>query len=299
MSKLPAKRARALDVTATNHAHWQDLATVHGNGEDAYYDVEALLTGRSAMTEIEERALELSGGVVDRDVLHVQCHIGFDAVTFAQRGARVTAVDFSALALQKAERIAERAGVQIEWLEANSLSLPPSLRGRFDLAYASIGAICWIGDLSKWMQNVAGTLRPGGRLVLIDMHPAYGMLGSRDPLLVDFPYTFDGPHAFEEPGSYANAHAPVSAMTSVCFAHDLSEIVNGALDAGLRIERLFEHLSCAFDPRGGVAQRESDGRYRVRLGGPDGQPLPMLFTLLASRPTSQRRAIAGENHSPV
>jgi SAM-dependent methyltransferase len=283
MTKLSAAEARALDATSTNHAHWQDLARVHGNGDDAYYDVEALVAGRTAMTEIEERALELAGGVENRDLLHVQCHIGFDAISFAQRGARVTAVDFSALALQKAQQIAERAGVQVAWLEANSLELPESLAGRFDLAYASIGAICWIGDLLRWMRNVASTLRPGGRLVLVDLHPAYAMLGSREPLVVDFPYSFDGPHAFREPGSYANKDAPVTATTSVCFAHDLSEIVNGALDAGLRVERLLEHLSCAFDPRGGVAARESDGRYRVRLGGASGQPVPMLFTLVASR----------------
>lgn len=283
MPKLSREEAQSLDATSTNHAHWQDLAAVHGEGRDAYYDVDALVAGRTAMTEHEERAIELSGGVAGRDVLHVQCHIGFDSVTFAQRGARVTAVDFSVLALAKARRIAERAGVQVEWVEANTLALPESLRGRFDLAYASIGAICWISDLARWMRNVAATLRPGGRLVLVDLHPAYAMLGSCEPLIVDFPYSFDGPHAFSEPGSYANKAAPVAASTSVCFAHDLSEIINGALDAGLRIERLFEHLSCAFDPRGGVAARESDGRHRARLGGPSGEPVPMLFTLLATR----------------
>lgn len=283
MPKLSTTEARALDATATNHAHWQDMAAVHGNGDDSYYDVEALVAGRTAMTELEEQALELSGGVANRDVLHVQCHIGFDAITFAQRGARVTGVDFSALALEKAERIAARAGVHVDWIEADTLALPSSLTQRFDLAYASIGAICWISDLARWLRNVAGTLRRGGRLVLIDLHPAYGMIDACHPLSVDFPYSFDGPHAYREPGSYANKAADVKATTSVCFAHDLAEVVNGALDAGLRIERLFEHLSCAFDPRGGVAERESDGRYRARLGGPSGEPMPMLFTLLASR----------------
>jgi SAM-dependent methyltransferase len=283
MTKLLRESALTLDASRVNHAHWEDLASVHGVGNDAYYDVAALLQGRSAMTEIEERALELSGGVRGRDVLHVQCHIGFDAITFAQRGARVTAVDFSAQALQKARSIAERARVPVDWIESDVLALPSALSERFDLAYASIGAICWIGDLARWMKNVAATLRPGGRLVLVDLHPAYGMIAGREPLRIDFPYSFDGPHAFDEPGSYANNQAPVAATTSVCFAHDIAEIVNTAIDARLRIERLFEHTSCAFDPRGDVAERESDGRYRVRLGGADGEAIPMLFTLLASK----------------
>jgi SAM-dependent methyltransferase len=283
MTMRPKGEPTAVDAAAINHAHWEDLARVHGNGDDAYYDVEALIAGRTAMTELEEAALATAGGVTGRDVLHVQCHIGFDAITFAQRGARVTAVDFSAQALAKARRLAERAGVAVTWVESDVLALPAGLAGQFDLAYASIGALCWIGDLAAWMRGVARTLRPGGRLVLVELHPAYAMVASNAPLVVDFPYAFDGPHAFDAPGSYANASADVSATTGIQFAHDLSEIVNEALDSGLRIDRLFEHLSCAFDPKGGVATREPDGRFRFRLGGDAGHPLPMLFTLLGTK----------------
>ena len=273
-----------MDAKSTNHAHWQDMARVHGNGADHYYDVDALLAGRTVMTDLEEGALELCGGVKGRDVLHLQCHIGFDTITFAQRGARATGLDFSSEALLKAHSIAARAGVEVEWVEADVLSPPAELSQRFDLVYASIGAICWVADLTAWMQTAARALRPGGRLALIDLHPAYAMLGQREPLVVDFPYSFDGPHLFEGPGSYANPDADVKATQSVSFAHDLGEIVSSAIDSGLRIERLLEHLSCAFDPRGNVAVREADGRFRVRLGGPSGHPIPLLFTLVASRP---------------
>lgn len=284
MTALSREESLTLDAAATNHAHWQDLARVHGNGDDAYYDVEALIGGRSAMTEHEEAALDFAGGVSGRDVLHIQCHLGFDAITFAQRGARVTGLDFSEGALEKAASIAARAGVSVNWTRAEATRLPDTLAARFDLAYASIGAICWIGELSAWMKSAARALRPGGRLVLVDLHPAYGIIGSLDPLVVDFPYSFDGPRAFREPGSYANPNADVKATTSVAFAHDLGEVVNSAIAAGLRIDRLFEHTSCAFDPRGSLAEREADGRYRVRLGGKSGFPVPMLFTLVATKP---------------
>ena len=54
-----------------------------------------------------------------------------------------------------------------------------------------------------------------------------------------------------------------------------------ALDAGLVIDGLKEHLDVARDPRGDVLERESDGRLRLRVTG---ERLPVLFTLLASRP---------------
>lgn len=58
------------------------------------------------------------------DVLHLQCHPGFDAVTPAQRGARVVGADFSPVALEKARAIAARAGVEVEYVEADSTALP-------------------------------------------------------------------------------------------------------------------------------------------------------------------------------
>ena len=286
MPALTREESASLDAMATNRRYWDGLAAVHGNGADAYYDVAALLAGRTAMTEFEEEALVAAGGVADRDVLHVQCHIGFDAITFAQRGARVTGVDFSDVALTKAAALSTRAGLSVAWVAADTLALPPTLVRRFDVAYASIGAICWIGDLARWMREVASTLRPGGRLVLVDLHPAYGMVDAREPLQVTFPYAFDGPRAYRTATSYAGPALAPDATVSVAYAHDLGEIVNAAIAAGLRIDLLREHLSCAFDPRGNVAAREADGRYRFRLGAGPGYPIPMLFTLVASSPLS-------------
>jgi SAM-dependent methyltransferase len=105
-------------------------------------------------------------------VVHIQCHIGFDSIALARRGARVTGVDFSRTALAKAADLAERCGVEIEWVQADATALPDRLSGGFDLAYATIGAICWIEDIGAWMRCAAATLRPGGRLVLVEISPA-------------------------------------------------------------------------------------------------------------------------------
>ena len=98
---------------------------------------------------------------------------------------------------------------------------------------------------------------------------------------LDFPYAFDGPRRFDEPGSYADESAAVEATATVEYAHSLGEIVTAAVGAGLRVDALTEHLDAALDGRGDVLTREADGRYRLRI---DGEPLPVLFTLLASRP---------------
>jgi SAM-dependent methyltransferase len=215
-------------------------------------------------------------------VVHIQCHIGFDTIALARRGARVTGVDFSRAALAKAADLAERCGVDIEWVQADAAALPESVHGRFDLAYATIGAICWIEDIGAWMRCAAATLRPGGRLVLVEIHPLYQMVkAAGEPLRLDFPYAFDGPRRFDEPGSYADPDASVHATAEVVYAHSLGEVINAAIAAGLRIDALHEHMDTDHDPRNLLIRGEEDARYRLEVSG---ERLPVLFTLIATRP---------------
>ena len=258
-----------------NRSHWDALAAVHG--QDDYYDSEALVAGADSLSSHESAAV---GEVSGLDVLHLQCHIGFDSISLARRGARVTGADFSPASLAKAGDLAARAGVEVELVEADATALPPALHGRFDVVYATIGVLCWIEDLAAWMRSVNTALRPGGRLVLVEIHPLYLMVAAREPFAVDMPYAADGPRRFDDPGSYADATADVAATAEVVYAHSLGEIVTTAIAAGLRIDALDEHLDADFDPRGDLLVRGEDGRYRLTVGE---ERMPVLFTLLATK----------------
>src|SRR5436190_11325538 len=269
------------DALEINRARWDALAAVHG--QDAVYDSEGLIAGRIDLREAEVAAVARAApDLRERDVVHIQCHIGFDTIALARRGARVTGVDFSRASLAKAAEIAERCGVEIEWVQADATALPDRLRGGFDVAYATIGAICWIEDIAAWMRCAAATLRPGGRLVLVEIHPLYAMVeAAGEPLRLDFPYAFDGPRRFDEPGSYADPDAPVQVAAEVVYAHSLGEVINAAIAAGLRIDALHEHLETDLDPRGNLLTRGEDGHYRLAVSG---ERLPVLFTLISTRP---------------
>jgi SAM-dependent methyltransferase len=263
-----------------NRAHWDSLAAVHG--QDPYYDTEALLAGADSLREAEAAGVRATvGAVAALDVLHLQCHIGFDAISLARRGARVVGVDFSPASLEKARALARRCGVDVEFVEADATALPAELHGRFDLVYATIGVICWIDDIAAWMRSAAAALHPGGRLLLVDVHPLCMMVARTEPLELDFPYAHDGPRAFDEGGSYADPEAQVAATESIEYGHSLGEVVTAAVTAGLRVESLAEHMDSDFDPRGDLLARGDDGRYRLTVGG---ELLPLLFTLIAHRP---------------
>ena len=267
------------DPLEVNRAWWDGAAAIHGS--DSIYDTDALIGGADSLGEEERAALAASvKSVSGLDVIHAQCHIGFDTISLARRGARVVGLDFSAAALAKAEKLARRARVTASWVQADAAHIPAELHGRFDLAYATIGAICWVEDIAAWMRSIAQTLRPGGRFVLVEIHPLLTMVAEREPFSLDFPYAFDGPHRFNEPGTYAAPNAQLPSTETVNFAHSIGETVTAAIQAGLRIDSLTEHLDASKSPRPPLLPREADGRYRLRL---DGQPLPILFTLLATK----------------
>ena len=269
------------DATETNRAHWDALAAVHGEG-DATYDVERLARGERDLREAEDAAVRAAvGDVAGLDVLHLQCHLAFDGVVLARRGARVVGADFSPASLAKARAIAGRCGVDMAFVEADARALPAELHGRFDLVYATHGVLNWIDDAGAWMRSAFAALRPGGHLALVEIHPLLTAIGSLDPLVLDFPYADTGPVEFDEPGSYAAPEGEVSQTRTIEHAHSLGELAGHAIDAGLRIEALREHLEVERDPRGDFLPRDDDGLLRLRIGG---APLPVLFALVASRP---------------
>lgn len=269
----------ASDPLQTNRAWWDGAAAVHG--DDAVYDTDALIAGADSLSEEERAGIAAAvGTLAGLDVIHIQCHIGFDTISLARHGARVVGVDFSPVALAKAADVAVRAGVEVTWVEAEATQLPESLHGRFDLAFATVGVLCWIEDMSAWMRSAAATLRPGGRLLLVEIHPLLNMVASAAPLSLDFPYAFDGPHRFSEPGTYADPDAALPSPENVNYAHTIGEVVTAAIEAGFRVDGLIEHVEASKSPRPPVLTREADARYRLRW---DGQALPVLFTLLATR----------------
>jgi SAM-dependent methyltransferase len=284
---------------AGNRAFWEQAAATHGTqAGDRYYDLAKVVAGGTLLTVHEESAIAAATGappeeplsrLAGLDVLHLQSHIGVDGVVMARAGARVTCADWSPTALRRAHELAEQVGVTIETVECDARSLPESLHGRFDLVYVTIGAICWIDDLDLWMRQVAAALRPGGGLVLVELHPLLQMFEARVPeIVMDLPYGGGVGATWEGSGTYADPDAQVESSTT-CYAHSIGEIVTSAIDAGMRVDRLVEHDALDFDPRGDeLVTRDDDGRLRLRLGrgreeGTRGEPLPVAFTLLATK----------------
>ena len=117
--------------------------------------------------------------------LDVACGEGRNALWLAAQGWNVTAVDFSATAIDKARQIAKKRGVTVNWIVADITTCPLDERG-YDLV-----AILYLHtsrvERERWLPNVVRSIRPSGTFVYIGHDPSnieYGVGGPQDPDLL-------------------------------------------------------------------------------------------------------------------
>src|SRR5215218_7654178 len=100
---------------------------------------------------------------------------GGDSLSLAALGASVVGVDLSDEAVRYARALSERAGIlaRFEHADVYDWLADAGRRGRhFDAVYSSYGVVCWLPDLEAWAAGIAAILKPGGRFVLVEFHPA-------------------------------------------------------------------------------------------------------------------------------
>ncbi|MEM1382742.1 MAG: class I SAM-dependent methyltransferase [Pseudomonadota bacterium] len=270
------------DWLRTNRANWDQRVDHHL--EAWSYDLAPLRAGRGKLNPIEEAEL---GDVDGQRVLHLQCHFGRDSLILAQRGARVTGLDFSPRAIAVARGLAAELGLdhRARFIEAALADAPSAVPEpvSFDRVYVTWGALCWLPDIEEWAGIVAYFLAPGGRLYLADHHPtsyvfdddAEGRHGALPGWF--WPYFERAPLVEAKPVDYAGGQT-LTGGPSTEWAHPLGTIVTALISAGLRLDWLHEHDAVPWGMFG-CLELGADGLHRW----PDRPWLPLSFSLQATR----------------
>lgn len=257
-----------------NRANWDARVPIHLGSTT--YDIPAFVAGQDPLRDYEPDEV---GDVRCKSLLHLQCHLGLDSLSWARRGATVTGLDFSRPALDVATSVATQIGVEsARFVLANVYDAAAVLDGQsFDIVYTSIGSLQFLPDLARWAQVVALLVAPGGFCYLTEGHPILrfvdddgrtlrGDYFSRDAIVLD-------------EGTYADPRAALTSSTSVEWVHHTAAVVTALGSAGLRVEFLHEHdwIWYKILP---VLEQQMDGRWRF----PEGQPrVPLLYSIRATK----------------
>lgn len=265
-------------ATAAHNSHKGDQAAFFRAGGDTLFPEE----------------VELLGDVAGLDLLHLQCNAGQDTLSLARRGARATGVDISDEAIRFARELSAGSGIAAEFERADVYDWLAAAGGRsFDVVFSSYGAVGWLSDVAAWARGIAGVLRPGGRFVLVEFHPAAMMLGS--DLRPKWPYSGGGAplpsdgvtdyvagsgdgllHGAEYQAGVEDFTNPHEAWE---FTWGLADVVTAFLNAGLTLETLREwpySNGCTFFP----GMRQEGRRFRAPAGVAD---FPLMYGLAMRR----------------
>ena len=269
------------DYVEANRRHWDEVARLHPSTAFYQFHLERLRSGGTALHRLE---IDEVGDVAGKTLLHLQCHIGTESVSWARLGARVTAVDFSAGAIDEARRIASELRVDVRFERANIYELACVVDGAFDIVYTSWGVLLWLPDLAAWARVVARHLKPGGVFYIAEFHPTPWIFDEFfEGLRVRYAYFPDGEPVMDEtPSSYADPDSNLENRRTYSWPHPLGQVVTSLIEAGLRIELLHELPRCPYQMLPILVRDTTDDERWYRM--PDGAPdLPLGFTLRALR----------------
>jgi 2-polyprenyl-3-methyl-5-hydroxy-6-metoxy-1,4-benzoquinol methylase len=253
-----------------NKSLWDQRTEWHV--QSAMYDVPAFLQGESKLNDIE---LNLAGNVAGKSLLHLQCHFGLDTLSFARMGAKVTGIDFSMKAIEKANQVAEQAGLEADFVLSDVYSLKENLHGQFDIVFTSYGVIGWLPDLDQWAGIISHFLKPGGVFIMAEFHPVVWMYDN-DFTKVQYSYFKDEPIVEMEEGTYADKNAPIKAE-SISWNHSLAEVFTALLKQGLAITN-FEEFN--YSPYNCFSHTEQIAPKKFIIK-PFGDKIPLVYAIRA------------------
>ncbi len=170
---------RAVEAAAGGHGH----AHEH-DWEEQYRAKQAPWSPEPNLSLVAEAADLPPGAALD-----VGCGEGADAIWLAGRGWRVTAVDVSPTALERAAGHAAAAGVEVDWRRTDVTDWVPEEKA-YDLVashFVHLG-----GERHRQVfDRLAAAVAAGGTLLLVGHDPGDRELGARRPHSPDQYFTAD------------------------------------------------------------------------------------------------------------
>jgi SAM-dependent methyltransferase len=169
----------------SSHQHGHTHGIPHDHDPDDDFDIAAMFTpaywddrygaaDRLWSGNVNPHVATVAGDLAPGTALDVGCGEGADAIWLAERGWRVTGVDISTVALDRAAAQAAEIGADVAgrttWAYADVLTWDPAPH-RYDLVSAQFIHVPR-PELTALHRRLAAAVRPGGTLLIVGHHPS-------------------------------------------------------------------------------------------------------------------------------
>ncbi len=256
-----------MDYLDTNRSTWDKRTDIHVASK--FYNVAGFLAGATSLKEIELQELT---DVEGKELLHLQCHFGLDTLSWARRGARVTGVDLSPRAIEKARELSVRSGLSADFVCADVYGFGDQVEKKFDIVFTSYGAVCWLPRLDRWAQTIARCLKPGAIFYMVEFHPIYD-------LMAGYSYFHQQEPDIEVEGTYTeNCDGEVG--PTVVWSHPISDVINALLAVGIELGHVREFPFSPYDCFDGMVER-GPGRFFLDHGK---FSMPLVYSIKGQKP---------------
>lgn len=242
--------------------------------DSAFYNMPSFLAGNTSLKSIE---LELLGDVQGKSILHLQCHFGQDSISLARMGARLTGVDFSDVAIDKASDLVKQTNADARFICTDIYNLPNVLDEQFDIVFTSYGTIGWLPDMEQWARVVAHFMKPNAKFIIVDFHPVLWMF---DNEFSHIQYSYFNTEAIVETlsGTYADRDAPLQEV-EIGWNHSLTEILSALLANGLSLQHFGEYDYSPFNCFRHTEEFET-GKFRIQHLD---NKIPMVYSIVMNK----------------
>jgi SAM-dependent methyltransferase len=232
------------EYTEANRIAWDEAASRHAEHNNAELFA-AVATADYVSFEGEILATLQRVGVDGKHVIQLGCNNARETLSLRNMGAaRCVGVDASAEFLAHGHELIGIAAAedQVELVEADLYNLPARFNGAFDMVLVTIGVVGWMPDLRAFFEVIGSLLKPGGQLVMEEMHPVLLMYEEDAETGVSEPrYSYFSAQVWEEAtGLDYYGHEAYDAHPNYSFMYRLDEILMAGIDSGLVLQRFTE-----------------------------------------------------------
>jgi SAM-dependent methyltransferase len=185
-------------------------------------------------------------GLENKVIGQLPCNNGRELLALVKMGAKKgIGFDISDVAISEANELKEISKLNVEFYRTNILDIDHAFNDSMDFIYISEGSFQWFSSLNEYFLIVSKLLKPGGKILINEMHPFayfFEQLDSekKEIELDDFISYFEkGPYSYEKGLDYVG-QTDYDAKECCWYMHKFSDIINAIIRNDIEIEKIDE-----------------------------------------------------------